>query len=96
VDFHRVAEIKTSATLLELEWTQLMPDNDRDQISPENGEQIPARRHDAGSGANETVDGLDAETEELRHAAEDTPSGAGTGKIEKTPVFDRTDLPPKI
>jgi hypothetical protein len=71
-----------------------MPENDRDQALDENGKQIPARRHDAGSGANETVDGLDAETEELRHATEDRPSGAG--KTEETPVFDRGDLPPKI
>jgi hypothetical protein len=40
------------------------------------GKQIPPRRHDAGSGANETTDGLDATTKALRHAAEDTPSGA--------------------
>lgn len=73
-----------------------MPEKDIDQLPPETGEQIPARRHDAGSGANETVDGLDSVTEERRHATEDTPSGTGTGKIEKTPVFDRADLPPKI
>jgi non-homologous end joining protein Ku len=36
---------------------------------------VPPRRHDAGSGANDTTDGLDATTEALRHAAEDTPSG---------------------
>jgi hypothetical protein len=62
----------------------------------ETGEQVPSRRHDTGSQANETVDGLDATTEELRHAAEDTPSGAGSGDIEKTPVFDRAGLAPKI
>jgi hypothetical protein len=61
---------------------------------PEDGKQIPARPHDTGSQANETVDGLDAETEALRHATEDAPTGPG--KIEKTPVFDRADLPPKI
>jgi hypothetical protein len=38
------------------------------------GQQVPPRRHDAGSGANETTDGLDATAEALRHAAEDTPS----------------------
>ena len=73
-----------------------MSERDLDQAPPETGEQIPARRHDAGSGANETSDGLDATTEELRHAAEDTHSGAKDGKIEKTPVFDRAALPPKI
>jgi hypothetical protein len=73
-----------------------MPERNRGPAVPEAGEQVPSRRHDAGSAANETVDGLDATTEELRHAAEDTPSGAGPEKIEKTPVFDRADLALKI
>jgi hypothetical protein len=55
-----------------------------------------AGQHDAGSGANETTDGLDASTEALRHAAEDTPSGALPDDLEKVPVFDRADLAPKI
>ncbi|KRQ88429.1 hypothetical protein [Bradyrhizobium valentinum] len=59
-------------------------------------QQVPPRRHDAGSGANETTDGLDASTEALRHAAEDTPSGALPDDLEKAPVFDRADLAPKI
>jgi hypothetical protein len=58
--------------------------------------QVPARPHDAGSQANETVDGLDAATEDLRHAAEDTPSGTRPDDIEKTPVFDRAGQAPKI
>jgi hypothetical protein len=62
--------------------------------TPEDGKQVPARPHDTGSQANETFDGLDAETEALRHATEDAP--VGPGKIEKTPVFERADLPPKI
>jgi hypothetical protein len=45
---------------------------------------------------NETVDGLDANTEALRHAAEHKPTGAGPGDVEKTPVFDRADLAPII
>jgi hypothetical protein len=73
-----------------------MTQSNRDPVTSETGEQVPARPHDAGSQANETVDGLDATTEATRHAAEDTPSGTGPGKIEKTPVFDRADLPPKI
>jgi hypothetical protein len=73
-----------------------MSEKNRDPAIPETGEQIPPRRHDSGSGANETVDVLDATTEELRHAAEDTPSGAGPGKIDKIPVFDRADLAQKI
>jgi hypothetical protein len=63
---------------------------------PVTGEQVPIRPHDSGSSANETVDGLDATTEALRRAVEDTPAGDGQGKIEKTPVFDRADLAPKI
>lgn len=73
-----------------------MPERNRGPAIPEAGEQVPSRRHDTGSGANETVDGLDATTEELRHATEDTPSGAVPEKIEKTPVFDRADLARKI
>jgi hypothetical protein len=60
------------------------------------GKQVPPRRHDAGSGANETSDGLDATNEALRHAAEDTPSGAVPEDVETVPVFDRADLAPKI
>ena len=52
---------------------------------------VPERQNDAGSQANETADGLDAETEALRHATEDTPSGALPEDIEKPPVFDRGD-----
>jgi hypothetical protein len=70
-----------------------MPQSNHD---PKAGEQVPARPHDPGSQANETVEGLDAETEALRHATEDTPAGTGPGKIEKTPVFDRAGLAPKI
>jgi hypothetical protein len=62
----------------------------------ETGERVPARPHDSGSAANETVDGLDATTEALRHAAEDTPSGANPDDVEKTPVFDRAGAAPKI
>jgi hypothetical protein len=62
----------------------------------EDGKQVPARPHDTGSQANETVDGLDSETEALRKATEDTPAGNDPGKIEKTPVFDRAGLAPRI
>ena len=60
------------------------------------GKQVPPGPHDAGSAANETIDGLDATTEALRHAAEDTPSGALPDDVEAVPVFDRADLAPKI
>jgi hypothetical protein len=65
-------------------------------LEPNAGEQVPPRPHDAGSGANETIDGLDATTEALRHATEDTPSGAAPEDVETVPVFDRADLAPKI
>ena len=58
--------------------------------------QVAAHPHDSGSQANETVDGLDATTESLRHACEDTPSGTGPPDIEKKPVFDRAGAAPKI
>jgi hypothetical protein len=51
-------------------------------------------RHDAGSGANETVDGLTDTEETLRAAAEDTPSGFQAD--EDIPVFDRAETLPKI
>jgi hypothetical protein len=35
-------------------------------------------------------------TEAMRHAAEDTASGATPDDVEKTPVFDRVGLAPKI
>ena len=53
-----------------------MPQRNHEPIPAETGEQVPARPHDSGSQANETVDGLDAGAEALRKAAEDTPSGA--------------------
>ena len=62
----------------------------------ETGKQIQPRPHDSGSGANETVDGLDATTEALRHAAEDTPSAASPEDVEKVPVFDRAGRATKI
>jgi hypothetical protein len=73
-----------------------MTQDESDPQSSEAGKQIPARPHDTGSAANETDDGLDATTETLRKAAEDTPSGTGPDNIEKNPVFDRADLAPKI
>jgi len=73
-----------------------MPKNNRDLSTPEAGEQVPARPHDSGSAANETIDGLDATSEALRHAAEDTPTGASPDDVEKVPVFDRAGEAPKI
>jgi len=61
--------------------------------APSRGAKSP--RHDPGSGANETVDGLSGTEEALRQAAEDTPSGRSDG-AEDIPVFDRAQLLPKI
>jgi hypothetical protein len=72
-----------------------MPDKHPPPVS-EAGNQVQPRPHDTGSQANESTDGLDSTTEALRHAAEDTPSGASPDDVEATPVFDRADLPPKI
>jgi hypothetical protein len=71
-------------------------DKSAQRVGVDAGKQVPPRRHDAGSGANETTDGLDAINEALRHAAEDTPSGALPEDVETVPVFDRADLAPKI
>ena len=65
-------------------------------IDAEAGRQIPARPHDAGSGANETVDGLDSTSEALRQAVEETPTGAEPDDVEKIPVFDRAGEAPQI
>jgi len=73
-----------------------MPQTNRNRGPAETGERIPARPHDTGSQSNETDDGLDSITEALRHATEDTASGAAPDNIEKTPVFDRAGLAPKI
>jgi len=54
------------------------------------GEQVPPRPHDAGSGANETMDRLDATNEA------DTPSDAPPDDVEIVAVIDRADLTPKI
>jgi hypothetical protein len=46
-----------------------MPQSNHEPKPAEAGEQVPARPHDSGSAANETVDGLDATTEALRRYA---------------------------
>lgn len=53
-------------------------------------------QHDAGSGANETVDGLTSSEEAIRRGAEDLPIGAPERDLEDIPVFDRADALPKI
>jgi hypothetical protein len=52
--------------------------------------------HDAGSGANETTDGLTDLDETLRRAAEETPSGRPESADEDVPVFDRGNALPKV
>jgi hypothetical protein len=73
-----------------------MPQSNRYPSTDETGERVPARPHESGSQSNETADGLDSATEALRHAAEDTACGAAPDDIEKTPVFDRAGLAPRI
>src|SRR3977135_3874712 len=46
-------------------------------------------RHDAGSGANETVDGLTSSEEATRRGAEDIPMGAPEREVEDLRVFGR-------
>ena len=53
-------------------------------------------RHDEGSGANETVDGLDEYQEAARQGAEDTPVSERDRDFEKLPVFDRAESEPKV
>jgi hypothetical protein len=54
-------------------------------------------RHDEGSGANETIDGLDEYQEAIRHAAEDIPASEKPGDdFEKLPVFDRAESERKV
>ena len=53
-------------------------------------------RHDAGSGANETVDGLTSSEEATRRGAENTPIGAPKPELEDLPVFDRAAALPKV
>jgi hypothetical protein len=90
------AERNTTGPIGLLKRETIMPKSNREPSTAETGEQVPARPHDTGSQANETMDCLDATTEALRHAAEDTPSGADAEDVETTPVFDRAGLAPKI
>lgn len=49
----------------------------------------PADKHlDVGSGEEESPEGLDVQTEAIRHAAEDLPAGS---RKEDVPVFDRAN-----
>jgi hypothetical protein len=53
-------------------------------------------RHDEGSGANETIDGLTPTEEAIRRGAEDLPIGVADRDPEDLPVFDRGQAPPKV
>jgi hypothetical protein len=53
-------------------------------------------RRDAGSGANQTVDGLNSSEEAMRRGAEEVPIGAPETELEDIPVFDRADALPKV
>jgi hypothetical protein len=67
------------------------PISDRRRVSDE------TNVHDAGSDANDTVDGLTEQEEAVRRAAEDILTGQDpAGNTEATPVFDRASKPPKV
>lgn len=53
-------------------------------------------RHDEGSGANETIDGLDEIQESIRHGAEDIPLSDKDRDFERLPVFDRAESERKV
>jgi hypothetical protein len=53
-------------------------------------------RHDEGSGANETIDGLDEIQEAVRHGAEDIPTSDRDLEFERLPVFDRAESERKV
>jgi hypothetical protein len=53
-------------------------------------------RHDEGSGANETIDGLTPTEETLRRGAEDLPLGLPDRDPEDLPVFDRGQSLPEL
>ena len=53
-------------------------------------------RHDEGSGANETIDGLDETAEALRQGAEDIPVSDRDREFENLPVFDRATSERKV
>ena len=53
-------------------------------------------RHDEGSDANETVDGLDEMGETVRRYAEDVPTTDDVDSLTELPVFDRPASLPKI
>ena len=52
-------------------------------------------KHDEGSDANETIDGLDEETEDLRRNTEDIPTGS-KDPFDTLPVFDRAEAERKV
>ena len=67
--------------------------NAEDMVQPIGAEPRSAvtGRHDAGSGANETIDGLSGTEELTRLEAEDAAPGLAAGEedADDTPVFDR-------
>lgn len=55
------------------------------------------KRHDEGSDANDTPDGLTEAEEALRQAAEDVPLGSEpSAPNDNIPVFERGSLPPRV
>ena len=56
---------------------------------------VEPKKHDSGSQANETLDGLDAYAESTRKGAEDKPIGQKE-HTDDIPVFDRGDAAPEL
>ena len=56
---------------------------------------VEPKKHDSGSQANETLDGLDSYAESTRKGAEDKPIGQ-KDLTDDIPVFDRGDAAPSI
>ena len=72
----------------------------KDDVGPPEASSRPLSeitgRRDEGSGANETVDGLDEYQEATRHGAEDIPASERRKTLKDVPVFDRADTEPKV
>jgi hypothetical protein len=83
------------ATKLKLRSSDLEDDVGPPEASSRPLSEITGRR-DEGSGANETVDGLDEYQEAARHGAEDIPAAEKRKTLRDVPVFDRADIEPKV
>ena len=72
-----------------------MSESERDSVVTTRPKSAITGRHDEGSGANETIDGLDEIQEAMRHATEDLPASEKGDDFKRLPVFDRAESEPK-